>query len=173
MSKSANAEPPRRLTEDEAHLVLARAAELDARLPYTVSMDELWSSAEAAGISREAFAQATAELRAGSLARLSGRGAMRGAVARSAQLVLAMALFYMAFRTPDYWGWWIAQPIGGAWAVYGAYKTVGAIARWIGGGHRRTSHELPPANTLEREPRSGMSMAVRVLNLRQALGGAA
>jgi len=173
MAQSANAEPPRRLTEDEAHQVLARAAELDARLPYTVSMDELWSSAEAAGISREAFAQATAELRAGTLARIRGHGAIRAAVARSAQFVLALALFYAAFRTPDYWGWWILQPIGGAWAVYGAYKTLGAIARWMGGGYRRTSQELPPTDTPDTAPRSDMSMAVRVLNLRQALSGAA
>ena len=56
-----------RISEDEAHRLLARAAELDAQDRVTVSLRQLQQAAEDAGIARHAFVQALAELRAGEL----------------------------------------------------------------------------------------------------------
>jgi len=168
-------DPTRRLSEDEAHGILARAAEIDARSPQMVSEAELWRAAEAAGISRDAFAQATAELRAGTLERARGRHALSIALVRPAKVFIALGLFYAAFRTPDYSGWWIAQSVGAAWAIYGAYKTVGAIMRWTQSlrGSRASTHETVQSQTREDSSRSDTLMAVRVLSLRQVPRGAA
>jgi hypothetical protein len=168
MTQVPKVEPSPRIKEEEAYLVLARAAELDAHLPSTVTLHELWSSAAAAGITRESFEQAAAELRAGKLARTDGRVAITAALARTGQVALAVALIYAAFRTPDYSGWWAAQSIGAAWAVYGAYKTVGAVTGWFGGlrGHGRVSSEAAPGDVPLSAPRDDTSMALRVFNLR-------
>lgn len=55
------------LTEEEAHRVLARAVELDARALSDVSRAQLQSIAAEAGIAPEALARALRELRAGEL----------------------------------------------------------------------------------------------------------
>jgi hypothetical protein len=57
------------ISEDEAHRVLARAVELDARAMSDVSVEQLRAVAAEAGIAPEALDRALHELRAG---RLSG-----------------------------------------------------------------------------------------------------
>ena len=43
MSQPQHMDPARRLSEDEAHGVLARAAEIDVRAPHTVSVGAAWA----------------------------------------------------------------------------------------------------------------------------------
>ena len=72
---------PDSLSEDEAHRVLARAVELDARAMSDVSISQLRSVAQEAGIAPEALDRALLELRAGRLPGVHGPGSRRSAIA--------------------------------------------------------------------------------------------
>jgi hypothetical protein len=72
---------PDSLSEDEAHRVLARAVELDARTVSDVSVSQLRSVAEEAGIAPEALERALLELRAGRLPGVHSAHSRRSALA--------------------------------------------------------------------------------------------
>lgn len=166
MQTPSNPRPEHRLSEDEAHFLLARAAELDVRQLATVSLDELRISAVAAGISEAAFEQAATELQTGRIGRRS-RPSIVSSFGRLGQVALAVALIIAAFRTPDYSGWWIAQLFGSACAVYGAYKLVTISTTWLGGlrGRLLPQHASDAPDDIEDLSRDDHSMAVRVLTL--------
>jgi hypothetical protein len=172
MSNFPEPSHPRRLSEDEAHQVLARAAELDARRPATLSVEQLWASAAEAGISREAFTQATAELEAGKLGPKTIRVALASGLADLGRVALASVVVYLAIVDPNRP---IAQLIGLACAVFGAYVGVGSIARWIGRQrHRLASTQASQAGETDSvEDNSHNSMAVRVLARQSPAGSAA
>jgi hypothetical protein len=174
MARSPELKYDVRVSEEDAHELLVRAAELDARLPATVSLPELWNSAAQAGISREAFEQATAEPQAGKLGQRRRRLAIRPVLVRSGQVAIATAIIVSAFGTPDYPGWWIAQSIGMGCAVYGAYKALGAVGRWTRGlGGLRPAAAAPnPEHPPNDQHASDTSMAVRVLMLQLRPAGA-
>ncbi len=174
MARPPEAKPDLRVSEEDAHELLVRAAELDARLPATLSLHELWNSAAQAGISREAFEQATVELQAGKLGRHHRRLTIYTALLRFSQIGIATAIIVTAFSTPDYSGWWIAQSVGMGCAVYGAYKAIGSAGRWTRGllGRRSAADALNPENAAHERPSDDASMAVRVFTLQHRLSGA-
>jgi hypothetical protein len=171
MARSPEAKRDLRVSEEDAHELLVRAAELDARLPTTVHLPELWSAAAQAGISREAFELATAELQAGKIGHRRRRLAIRPALVRSGQVAIATAMIVFALSTPDYSGWWIAQSLAMGCAVYGAYKAIGAVGRWTRGlsGLRRAV-DTPDAEPMAIDrPTGDASLAVCVFTLQQRL----
>lgn len=135
----------RKLSEVEAHQLLARAAELDARLEARVTTAQLSAAALEAGISAEALAQATADLEAGKLASPARNVVIRQGLASAGRVVVATGLV-----------WWLlvdasrplAQGLALAFAVYGAYKALG----WLGGRLRqglKAARSLEPDRVLE------------------------
>lgn len=162
----------RRLSEDEAHQVLARAAELDARRPATLSLEQLWASAAEAGISRDAFTQATAELEAGKLGPKTIRVALASGFATLGRVALASVVVYLAIVDPNRP---IAQLLALACAVFGAYVGVGLIARWIGRQRQRlaSTQASQAGETDSVEDNADTSMAARILALQSPAGIAA
>src|SRR5688572_26493723 len=83
---------PAHLSEAEAHQLLARAAELDARLSARVSTEQLSAAALDAGISPDALAQAAAELAAGKLGSPARGAAIRVGIVAGGRVAIAAGL---------------------------------------------------------------------------------
>ncbi len=123
-----NSTRPQRLSEVEAHQLLARAAELDARFGASVTIEQLSAAAREAGISIEAIAQASTELAAGKLGSPARSAAISASIVTGGGVALSASLI-----------WWLmvdagrplAQGLALAFAIYGAYKGVGGMSRWF------------------------------------------
>ena len=172
MPESQKPTVTRRLSEVEAHQLLARAAELDARLSTSVSADQLWSAALEAGISEEALAQATAELDAGKLLSPARGAAIRAVLGTFGKVAVAAVLIFALFVSPRYP---LAQMVGLALAVYGAYDSSSRLVRWFGKWrryavrhHGEISSEHAEAPTDEHR-----SMSIRIFVVATSAHGAA
>ena len=141
---------PQRLSEVEAHQLLARAAELDARFGASVTTEQLAAAAIEAGISAEAIAQASAELAAGKLGSPARSAAIRASIATGGRVALSGVLI-----------WWLlvdasrplAQGLALVFAVYGAYKGLSWLSRLISQGLMAAGGRKP-AVPLERTAES-------------------
>lgn len=163
---------PQRLSEVEAHQLLARAAELDARYGASVTTEQLSAAAAEAGISAEAIAQATAELAAGKLGSPARGAAIRASIAIGGRIAVAVVLT-----------WWLlvdasrplAQGLALAFAVYGAYKGLGWLLRQLSQG-LRAAVGRKAATPLERTAESSddhTSLSVRLFVAPETSRGAA
>jgi hypothetical protein len=157
------------VSEEDAHRLLARAAELDARGPSSVRLTQLRESARDAGISPEAFAQALADLRTGNLSPKSVGQAVAARLARYRRQAFAVAYLAAAFITP---GDVIAQTVTLTLALFGAYEGVMLLARWLGRQPRRpTPFRMTAASESKDNPASPRtdktSLPFRVLALRR------
>lgn len=162
----------RRLSEVEAHQLLARAAELDARLSTSVSADQLWSAAREAGISEEALAQATAELDAGKLGSPARSAAIKAFLVVFSRLAIAAVLVVAAIASPKAP---LAQLLALAFAVYGAYEGLGRLGRWFGKRRRDLARQQADVqlDDTTRSTDEHASMAVRVFSAAAPSRGAA
>jgi hypothetical protein len=162
----------RRLSEIEAHQLLARAAELDARLATSVSADQLWSAAREAGISEEALAQATTELDAGKLVSPARGAAIRAFFGTLSRIGIAAVLVYALLASPKFL---LPQLIGLAFAVYGAYDGLGRLVRWFGKRRRDVAPQQVerPSGETSGSTDTHTSMAVRTFAARISAHGAA
>ena len=145
MPESQKPTVTRRLSEVEAHQLLARAAELDARLSMSVRADQLWNAAREAGISEEALAQATAELDAGKLLSPTRGAAIRGALGTFGKISFALVFVVVALKDPRYP---LAQLSALSLAVYGAYDVRSRLVRWFGKRRR----DMARQQTLSHRP---------------------
>ena len=163
---------PQRLSEVEAHQLLARAAELDARIGTSVTTEQLSAAALEAGISAEALAQATAELAAGKLGSPARGAALRASIASVGRVAISAVLV-----------WWLlvdprrpfAQGVALAFAVYGAYKCLGWVLRRFSQGLMAASGRKP-VTPLERHAESKAdhtSLSLRLFAAPKASRGAA
>jgi hypothetical protein len=141
---------PRRLSEVNAHRLLARAAELDARLGASVDADQLRSAALEAGISEEAFAQARQELESGQLDSPTRRTAIVGFLATGGRVLGAAALVVWALADA---GRPVAQLLALAVAVYGAYDILNRSARWLGGSWNKAAQRRADAKARQHPER--------------------
>ena len=114
-----------RLSEVEAHQLLARAAELDARFGASVTTEQLLSAALEAGISAEAIAQASSELAAGKLGSPARGAALAATIATGGRVALAAVLIWWFIADA---GRPLAQGLALVSAVYGAYKALGFLS---------------------------------------------
>jgi hypothetical protein len=140
---------PDGLSEDQAHRILARAVELDARNEELISFAQLRAVAAEAGISAEALEQAVQEVHAGHLHqtvrplrqwRLVAQRLMRNRL-----LAVIIAVAAAAVLTP---GDVVVQTALLALQIYGAYELSHAL---IG---RRAKRDGPPnaRDTLPHDP---------------------
>lgn len=154
---------PQRISEVEAHRLLARAAELDARLGASVDAAQIRSAALEAGISEEAVAQASAELEAGRLGSPSKGAALTAMFAVGGRVLAAAALVIWALADA---GRPVAQLLALTVAVYGAYDILSRSARWLRNRweaqrHRR-SESTAPERASNRES-DGTARSVRLV----------
>jgi len=145
---------PRRLSEVEAHRLLARAAELDARLDSSVSAEQLISAAVEAGISEEAVAQAAAELEAGKLDAPSRKAVIMGFLATGGGVLISASLVVWLLADASRP---IAQLLALGIAVYGAYDLLSRTVRWLkkrrgGSKVRRVRPASAPASERDDDP---------------------
>jgi hypothetical protein len=163
---------PQRLSEVEAHQLLARAAELDARFGASVTTEQLSAAALEAGISAEAIEQAATELAAGKLGSPVRGAVIRAGIAAGGHVAVSAALV-----------WWLivdasrplAQGLALAFAVYGAYKGLGWLLRRFSQGLRAAAGRKP-ATPPERAAESNddhTSMSVRLFAAPAVSSGAA
>ena len=115
-----------RLSEVEAHQLLARAAELDARFGASVTTEQLLAAALEAGISAEAIAQASSELAAGKLGSPARSAALAASIATGGRVVLAGVLTWWLIADA---GRPLAQGLALISAMYGAYKALSWLTR--------------------------------------------
>ena len=155
---------PRQLSEVEAHQLLARAAELDARLESRVSAEQLWSAAREAGISEAALAQAQRELDGGMLLSPARGAVMRAGLRTFCVAAVSAALVITLMASPKYP---LAQLAGLVFAAYGAYDVLRRVGRRF--GNRRDHRELAEvaaaetvASRADEAVRDDVSMAIRV-----------
>ena len=90
------------LTEDDAHRVLARAVELDARATEEISIAQLQQIAEEAGIRAQSLHQALREWRAGgaSAARLASKRGLSEQMVRFRRHAIVALMIAGAFLSP-------------------------------------------------------------------------
>jgi len=163
---------PHRLSEVEAHQLLARAAELDARFGSSVTTEQLSAAALEAGISSEAFAQAAAELAAGKLGSPARGSWIRASIVSIGLLALSAGLTWWLLVDPKRP---FAQGIALAFAVYGAYKCLGWLSRGLSQGLKATTAgkaAIPGERTAESKG-GHTSLSVRLFAVPDAARGAA
>jgi hypothetical protein len=163
---------PQRLSEVEAHQLLARAAELDARFGETVTTEQLSTAALEAGISGEAIEQAAAELAAGQLGSPARGAVIRTSIVTVGRLAVAAGLT-----------WWLlvdasrplAQGLALGFAVYGAYAALGLLSRRFRRGLRAATDLTPgtPQDGAAESTEVHKSMSVRLFAALDASPGAA
>lgn len=141
---------PKRLSEVEAHQLLARAAELDARFGATVTTEQLSAAALEAGISAEAIERAAADLAAGRLGSTTRAMAIRQGVTAGLRVVAAAVLIVWLLKDVSRP---LAQGIGLAFAVYGAYDALGWLWRRLNRG-LKAAGILRAQAPVERPPES-------------------
>ena len=124
-----------RLSDVEAHQLLARAAELDARFGASVTTEQLLAAALEAGISAEAIAQASSELAAGKLGSPARSVALAASIASGGRVVLAAVLIWWLVADA---GRPLAQGLALVSAMYGAYKALS----WLSGGFNQQLQKL-------------------------------
>ena len=118
-----------RISEEEAHRLLARAAELDARSAASVPLSQLRDVAREAGIAPEAFERALTELRAGTLGPRTVGQAVSARLARYRRHAVLLAWVAGSFITP---GDLVFQTGLVALALYGAYEGCVRLSHWLG-----------------------------------------
>lgn len=156
---------PQHLSEVEAHQLLTRAAELDARLGTSVTIEQLSAAAVEAGMSAEALEQAAAELAAGKLGSPARGAAIRRGIVAGGRVAIAAVLV-----------WWlivdatrpVAQGLALAFAVYGAYKALGWLLPRLS-QRLKAAGSLKPAPPLENSPGSTEDHTVLSVRLLTAL----
>jgi hypothetical protein len=135
-----DAAEPVRLSEDEAHRLLARAVELDSRDTADLSLAQLREVANEAGIAPEAFERALQELEAGH-SEPAPRSALSRRMAKSRRLAMLGAVALSAAITP---GDLILTTLIFAIPLYGLYEIGIVVARSI---ERRGGRPSAPLST--------------------------
>lgn len=161
---------PKHLSEAEAHQLLARAAELDARLGTSVTTEQLSAAALEAGISPEALAQATTDFAAGKLGSPARGAAVRLGIVAGSRVTIAAVLV-----------WWLivdatrpfAQGLALALAMYGAYKALGWMLRHLSQGLKAASSIESPLEKSHGAADDHTSLSVRLLSAPGTCQGAA
>lgn len=163
---------PQRLSDVEAHQLLARAAELDARFGTSVTTEQLSAAAIEAGISAEALAQATAELAAGKLGSLARGALIRAGIATGGRVAISTVLIWWLLVDPTRP---IAQGVALAFAVYGAYEGLGWLARRFGRGLKAGTGRKPttPVERTAESRGDHTSLSARLFGAPDAARGAA
>lgn len=163
---------PTRLSEVEAHQLLARAAELDARFGETVTTEQLSAAALEAGISAEALERAAADLAAGRLGSPTWAVTMQKGVTTGLRVVAAAALTVWLLKDASRP---LAQGIGLALAVFGAYVALGwlwrRLNRGLGAARSLRAHE--PSERPSESMDDHVSLSVRLFASAEAQHGAA
>ena len=158
------------ISEEDAHRLLARAAELDARQGASVPIAQLREVAREAGIAPEAFLQALTELEAGALGPKTVGQAVSAWLARYRRPAVLAAWLVSSFITP---GDVVFTTAGLALAFYGAYEGCVLLLQWLG---RRPRRPAPPLLTPAKRTSSGQgstpseptALSRRLLLLREA-----
>ena len=140
-----------KLSEKEAHRLLARAVELDAEQETVISLSDLREAAGEAGIARDAFEQALVEFRAGELEPLTVGQQLSMKLAALRRVGAVLSFVSAAAVTPgDSLVWSFVGGLG----LYGAYEGAIALARLLG---RNAPPRVPPGaagiGTLRRRER--------------------
>jgi hypothetical protein len=127
------------LSEDEAHRLLARAVELDARHRASVSVEDLRKAAGEAGIESGAFIQALSELRSGALEPVTIGERISAKLAGYRRPAALAAFVAAAGITPgDAVGLTMLLGFG----LHGVFEGVTALTRLLG----RTHPRIPPSS---------------------------
>ena len=145
-----NAPDTTRVSEEDAHRLLARAAELDARDTASMSLAQLRDVAREAGIAPEPFDRALAELKAGTLGPGTVGQAVAARLATYRRQASLLAWVGAALITP---GDIVFQTGLIALAQYGAYEGCVRISHWLG--------RHPPRPSSPRRPTVSLGAAVR------------
>jgi hypothetical protein len=117
------------LSDDDARRLIARAAELDALQRSSVSVEELRTVAQEAGISAEAFGRALKELKSGALRSPSVGQAVAARLAQFRRPAAVASLAGAALVTP---GDVIPLTMAAALVGYGIFEGVIRVLGWAG-----------------------------------------
>ena len=135
------------LSENDAHRVLARAVELDARSNTNVPVSQLREIAGEAGIDRSAFETALGELRSGKLPALSQPAMPQSQsltmfLSRHRRHAVVIALVTASFTTP---GDMLVPTSLLALKLYGLYEFGILVSRFIDSARGRMRSRVPDA----------------------------
>ncbi len=148
------------LTEDEAHRILARAAELDSRMTEEISVGQLQQIAEEAGIGARSLEQALREWRTGrvSTGRVSSTHGLSEQMARFRRHAIVAFVVAGAFLSP---GDVISTTLVGLLPAMALYELVLRLARRSRPGsppqqpNKQSEERAPfPVRLIERSPHS-------------------
>ena len=155
------------LSEEEAHRLLARAADLDARGMPSIWLDQLRAAAKEAWISPESFARALTDLRAGKLEPPTVGQSLSARLVRYRRHAFLASWVLASFATR---GDIVSVTLELCLAMFGAYEGVALLARWM--GRHPPTRATPPAtrepapSRQGNAPPDGSAMLIRLVALR-------